>query len=175
MNAGLSQRPRASSARLARGCARIVALALLLGLPVPAARALDARRPLGDFGIQAWVEELPQATISAVYQTRDGFVWAGSFEGLVRFDGVAFTSFDLRTMAGSVARGTMSLYEDRAGALWIGTNGGGPVRYQGGVFTRFPDSSLGDATVLAFQEDRSGRLWVGTNRGLAYRDGDGFT
>lgn len=162
---------RVSRARNA--CAVALAWAIPFAVAAPAP-ALDARRPLGDFGIQAWVEELPQATISAVYQTRDGYIWAGTFEGLVRFDGVAFTTFDLPALAGATARGTMSLYEDRAGALWIGTNGGGPVRYQGGVFTRFPTSGLGDAAVLAFQEDRSGRLWVGTNRGLAYRDGETF-
>ncbi len=153
----------------------MAAVLLALGLPASAAHALDARRPLGDFGVQAWVDELPQATVAAVLQTRDGYIWAGTFEGLVRFDGVAFTTFDLPTASGSSARGAMALYEDREGALWIGTNGGGLVRYQGGTFTHFATAGIGDGFTFAFQEDRDGTLWVGTSRGLARRDGAGFT
>ena len=37
---------------------------------------------------------LPQNTVTSIVQTRDGYLWLGTFGGLVRFDGHAFTVFD---------------------------------------------------------------------------------
>ncbi|MCP4250948.1 MAG: hypothetical protein GY778_28255, partial [bacterium] len=47
----------------------------------------------GDFDHRAWsIEEgLPQNTITSMVQTRDGYLWLGTFGGLARFDGVRFT------------------------------------------------------------------------------------
>jgi ligand-binding sensor domain-containing protein len=65
----------------------------------------------------AWTTEngLPQNSVNAIVQTRDGYLWLGTFGGLARFDGVRFTTFD--TGNTPVLKGTriISLYEDRAG------------------------------------------------------------
>src|SRR5271169_2372243 len=49
-----------------------------------------------DYSIQNWQIEdgLPQNSINAVIQTREGYLWLATFNGLVRFDGVRFTVFD---------------------------------------------------------------------------------
>src|SRR5262245_20045997 len=98
-------RPGRGAASLGARVALLAGLAAALALP---AAALDARRPLGDYGVQAWVDDLPQATVSAVVQTRDGYIWAGTFEGLVRFDGVSFTTFDLAAITQSSSRGALA-------------------------------------------------------------------
>jgi hypothetical protein len=43
-----------------------------------------------------WTTEqgLPQNTVISIVQTRDGYIWLGTFGGLVRFDGVKFTVFN---------------------------------------------------------------------------------
>ena len=38
---------------------------------------------------------LPQNKVTAVLQTRDGYLWVGTYNGLARFDGVRFTVFDI--------------------------------------------------------------------------------
>src|ERR1035441_7050139 len=68
-----------------------------------------------------WLREdgLPQNAVTAVVQTRDGFIWIGTYSGLARFDGVRFTEFDSSTPGLASSRVT-SLFESNDGALWIG-------------------------------------------------------
>ncbi len=189
---------------------------------------------------------LPQNSVHALAQTRDGFLWIGTEAGLVRFDGVSFLvldehsrpklpSGDIRCLAvgegdalwvgtgdglarlkdGTVTRegadqdsgcragqdgalhtvlkngaavtatrnavtvqearpvvltagkdlpGTrvQTIYADREGGLWIGTNEG-LARWQAGKVQRLPvTDALAGASVLSLLEDREGDLWVGT-------------
>ena len=60
--------------------------------------ALDPHYPLAHYGYQAWQTDdgLPQNTVHAVLQTRDGFLWFATEAGLVCFDGAQLTVFDAR-------------------------------------------------------------------------------
>ncbi len=73
-----------------------------------------------------WTTEdgLPQNSVNAIVQTRDGYLWLGTFGGLARFDGVKFTIFNSSNTPGLRSNRILSLFEDRAGRLWIGTEGG---------------------------------------------------
>src|ERR1017187_2655165 len=84
-----------------------------------------------------WQREqgLPENSVHALAQTRDGYLWIGSDDGLARFDGVRFVSFGLR---GGVRSGPgRALFEDSRDALWIGTVGSGLTRWQEGQFSTF--------------------------------------
>ena len=74
---------------------------------------------------------LPQDTVQAILQTRDGYIWLGTQEGLVRFDGLHFTVFDRQNTPALAHNNIQALCEMRDGALWIGTNRG-LVRYASG-------------------------------------------
>ena len=82
---------------------------------------------------------LPQNTVSAVLQTRDGYVWIATYDGLVRFDGVRFTTFDKGSTPAIRSAQFLSLFEDRGGTLWAGTVEGGVVRYRHGEFATLGD------------------------------------
>ena len=104
---------------------------LLMGACVSSASA--------QYRFDNWTTEngLPQNSVLAITQTRDGYLWLATYNGLVRFDGVRFTVFDKNnTKAFSTSR-ISDLGEDATGALWIGTTEGGVLRYQNGVFTAF--------------------------------------
>lgn len=75
--------------------------------------------------------------MTAIVQTRDGYLWLGAFGGLARFDGLKFTVFDTGSAPGLKSNRIISLFEDRRGNLWIGTEHGGLTRYAGGKFTTF--------------------------------------
>ena len=62
---------------------------------------------------------LPINTITAVLQTRDGYLWLGTNDGLVRFDGVRFTVYNAGNTPELPSNRITALREDRAGALWI--------------------------------------------------------
>ena len=100
--------------------------------------ALDSRRELSQFSHEVWLTEngLPQNTVHAIAQTRDGYIWIGTEEGLARFDGVKFTVFDKQNTPELKSNYIRTLLADRQGALWIGT-AQGLVRMLNGKFTLF--------------------------------------
>lgn len=151
-----------------RGGSRRTALALasLLTASAPLA-ALDPATPLREYGLDTWHDRdgLPQNSIRAAVQTRDGYLWFGTYEGLVRFDGARFTVFDKSTTPALPSAAVQALVEGRDGSLWIGTNRG-VVRLKDGVFDADPfRAALPDDIVWFLLEDRVGTLWVGTDRG----------
>jgi signal transduction histidine kinase/ligand-binding sensor domain-containing protein len=140
-----------------------------------AARVLSASEvmpypsPGPDYVVER-VTALPQVTIRAIVQTRDGYLWIGTYKGLIRFDGVRSITFDLANTPGLSSDGVCVLHEDRAGDLWIGTDDGGVIRCRDGEFRAFSaEQGLTESEVSAICEDREGKLWVGTRRGLFYR------
>jgi ligand-binding sensor domain-containing protein/signal transduction histidine kinase len=145
---------------------RVAALFLLLA--ATRTFALDPTRSLKEFGHQAWLTEngLPQNTVQAIVQTQDGYLWAGTQEGLARFDGLNFVVFDKENTPAFKSNDIRFLVEDRAGRLWISTSYGLVCR-QNGQFTSYtvneglPDNSIGPVV-----EDTSGNIWIGTAGGL---------
>jgi ligand-binding sensor domain-containing protein len=61
---------------------------------------------------------LPQNSIRDIVQTRDGYLWLATHDGLVRFDGVRFTVFNRSNSPGIITNRFISLYEDTQGDLW---------------------------------------------------------
>jgi signal transduction histidine kinase/ligand-binding sensor domain-containing protein len=153
-------------------------LALTLVLTVGArADALDAGRTLTQYAHRIWqvTQGLPQASIYAVVQTSDGRLWLGTQTGLVRFDGVRFTTIDEMNGVSLADVWVTQLVEDHQHALWIGTDASGVFRLQDGVLTRFStrDGLPSDAVQCVF-EDHGGRMWVCTANGLAMWNGRSF-
>ena len=133
------------------------------------ARGLDPHKPISQYVHTVWRSEdgLPQNSIQAMLQTRDGYVWIATQEGLVRFNGLEFKLFNKATTDAIRHNDIRALYQDRAGALWIGTFGGGLVRYQDGKFATYTvQNGLSNNTITSILQDRAGNLWVGTNDGL---------
>src|SRR6185503_10523171 len=113
---------------------RIVGAMASLALGGTPARALDPARALTQYVHDNWQTDqgLPQNTVQAICQTRDGYLWVGTQEGLVRFDGVRFTLFDKRNTPALTNHFILSIHEDRQGSLWVGVRGPGLVRLRGG-------------------------------------------
>jgi signal transduction histidine kinase/ligand-binding sensor domain-containing protein len=131
--------------------------------------------PATGLASRAWQTKdgLPENTVQAFAQTADGFLWAGTTGGLVRFDGDSFTTFDHSTAPAFEESDVLSLLVTSDGSLWIGTDGGGLIRYRDGIFSHFAaPQGLDDGFVRAIFEDRERRLWVGTGSGLFRWNGD---
>ena len=134
------------------------------------ADALDPRKAITQYSHQVWQarEGLPQNSIHAMLQTRDGYLWLGTQEGLVRFDGVQFTVFDRSNTPWLRSNYVQALLEDRDGGLWIGTNGGGVTRRKDETsLTASTHEGLAGDQVNCLFEDRGGGVWIGTTAGLS--------
>jgi ligand-binding sensor domain-containing protein len=155
--------------RFLRAAAALVAL--LAG--ASAARALDPSTPLAQYGHDVWTSDsgLPQNSITAILQTRDGYLWLGTQEGLVRFDGVRFTTFDSRNTPSFGDDWVQSLVEARDGTLWVATVAG-LARMRGGEFLPPLAGPLATAMIDAIEEGRDGSMWVTSDAGVfRLRDG----
>ncbi|HTV41852.1 MAG TPA: two-component regulator propeller domain-containing protein [Candidatus Sulfotelmatobacter sp.] len=155
-------RPLLATASLVLACAS--SLANADGLPVDSS---------GPFLVRSWQTEngLPDNMVLAIAQTRDGYLWLGTGQGLVRFDGVSCRLFGLQD--GLHGLEISALLEDSRGVLWIGTVGGGLSSYSHGTIKTFTTADgLNGEAVNALLEDTSGGIWIGTTAGL-YRWKDG--
>jgi len=133
---------------------------------------------LPGFHAQTWTTEqgLPGDTVRAVQQTRDGYLWIATQAGLARFDGVRFQVFNQQNVKEFRTNECSELLEDRAGQLWIGTIGGGLVRYAAGKFTSYGRAEgLPTDVVIRLFEDRTGRLWITAYESLTVFEGGKFT
>lgn len=114
-------------------------------------------------------EGLKNLAVQAVLQDRTGFLWAGTQNGLYRYDGNRFTAYSTRD--GLPGARIESLYESADGTLWVATDGGLARR----VANRFQPVQLrGRRGILAhgvigregMSSDRMGRLFLATDQGL---------
>ena len=99
--------------------------------------------------------------INDIVQTADGFIWAGSYSGLLRYDGGSFEDIDLGAEISNVRR----LFVDSGERLWIGTNDSGIFRYNTvtGELVQFTSrDGLGADTIRSICEDDKGRIYIGT-------------
>jgi len=142
-----------------------IVLEAVLALALPACVALAAPEYLVD----SWQTErgLPQNTVKAILQTRDGYLWVGTYDGLARFDGVQFTVFTVANAPGLGSSDITRLCEDREGRLWIGTVREGLACYQNGEFTPGPGNEVGKArSIQGVVQARDGSLLVLTVDGV---------
>ncbi|MBE3065301.1 MAG: hypothetical protein IMZ69_09835, partial [Spirochaetes bacterium] len=110
-------------------------------LTCQSARADDHVRAITQYNQRSWQVEagLPQRTVQAIAQTRDGYLWIGTQEGLVRFDGARFVVFDKSNTAAIRRNSVYALAAVRDGSLWLGTNAG-LLRFKDGTFRSYGTS-----------------------------------
>jgi signal transduction histidine kinase/ligand-binding sensor domain-containing protein len=149
---------------------RVVLLAVLIQL-APNVFAQYSR-----YRFEHWTTDrgLPQNTVRNIIQARDGYLWMTTYDGLVRFDGVRFTVFDKSNTPAIRHNRFTSVYEDRDGTLWAGTDLGDVISYRDGVFTSHtPGVVPANFPIMEFRRDLNGELMIANGTGTFYfRDGN---
>ncbi len=113
---------------------------------------------------------LPQNSVISMMQSRNGYLWVGTLNGLARFDGLRFTVFDENNAAGLSDSRIVSLFEDKSSNIWISTEAAG-------VFLARPDKlikiDIGGSNrfsrVVSICEDDDGAVWHYTADGQLAR------
>ena len=110
---------------------------------------------------------LPTSEANAIAETSEGFIWIGSYAGLIRYDGNTFERIDSTTGIASVR----SLYVDSGDRLWIGTNDSGLfLMTKGELYHWDKAEGLKSSSVRTITEDAEGNICAGSTAGIAVID-----
>lgn len=118
---------------------------------------------------------LPSNAVTGIVQGRDGYLWLTTYAGLVRFDGIRFSTFTSETVPALPTDRLLGLVPMRDGSLWILTEQLPVVRFDPAAhtFERVGDGLVGTQTRTLF-EDADGAIWAGTDAGLFRLRGQRF-
>ncbi|MBQ7676651.1 MAG: histidine kinase, partial [Lachnospiraceae bacterium] len=112
---------------------------------------------------------MPTSEANVIAQTTDGFIWIGSYSGLIRYDGSTFDRYAASTGIASV----VSMFVDSKGQLWVGTNDSGVALVRGNDISMLSRAEgVPSSSVRSIAEDGAGNILFGTTQGMVYYDGE---
>lgn len=135
--------------------------------------ALNPEKKITQYAREVWRKEagLPSGSILSITQSSQGYLWFGTYNGLVRFDGVAFKVYDRSNTPELLNNGIRNVMEAKDGTLWVATNGGGLASCKDGIWRNYNlREGLPSDVITAIQEIPSGLIYVATRKGLRYFD-----
>jgi ligand-binding sensor domain-containing protein len=147
-------------------------LALTVVLAAGFLPVAQAQKNVSKYYFDLWTTDngLPQNSCNAIVQTRDGYMWIATADGLVRYDGARFIVFNQGNTPGINDNRCLRLMEDRTGALWI-LNQFGLTSYRDGVFHSYTAGDGLPEGIFQFFESDDGLTLI-SNRGIfLWRDG----
>lgn len=120
--------------------------------------------------------DIPDGIVTSLAQDRDGFIWIGTQQGAVRYDGYQFVQFthkpdEVNSLAGNYIR---TIWNAPDGKIWFGTfsDGISILDPKDNSFEHFDFSTEQDTrngnSIRAIVGEASQRVWVATNQGLNY-------
>jgi ligand-binding sensor domain-containing protein len=129
---------------------------------------LDPKKALSQFGIDFWTADrgLPSVAVNKVFQSRENYIWLGTYDGLLRFDGSTFMLYNSGNVPAFSINDVISAIEDHQGTIWIGTNGGGLLKYSNGKFRRHGIGQYQNEIISCIYEDKRGNIWAGGKNGI---------
>src|SRR5215831_11706534 len=114
---------------------------------------------------------LPQNSVYAVHQNRDGSVWSATLSsGVSEYNGHHFTTYT--TANGLASNRVSSIAEGTDGTMWFGTTNGLSELRKNSWRTYSVQDGLSSLNVNCLLPDSKGILWIGTADGLAFLSAD---
>lgn len=136
-------------------------------------RLVCAAQTTAQYSVTAWGHKdgLPSTLVYAIAQTDDGFLWLGTADSLVRFDGLQFMPWRSLQPNDEPLGQVRALCASSRGGLWFGAGSGTLGRISN---DRLRTVSLHSA-IESIEEARDGSLWVATSTKLWHLDGSNLT
>ena len=127
---------------------------------------------LADYVSKIWTTEdgLPGMSVTTVLQDQRGYIWIGTYDGLVRFDGVEFITYSRTTDSRFDFASARSLFQSKDGTLWVGHNDEGvtAINSDGQIRKFTMDNGLPNNKINSINEDHNHNVWIGTSSGVCY-------
>ncbi|TSA40623.1 MAG: hypothetical protein D4R57_01595 [Verrucomicrobiales bacterium] len=142
------------SAMLKLWCALLIAGLTFCGLTVSSLAASPS------YIIDPAPAGLPQSSVISMVQTRDGYLWLGTINGLARFDGHRYEVVNEWNTTGLSGNTIVHLAEDSRGGLWVGGVNGVSYIRDGQVTPLNIPGSAGGGLLRSSCEDAPGAVWL---------------
>src|SRR5574344_2669618 len=130
-----------------------------------------------DYVSHAWTasDGLPGNAVTDIIQGTDGYLYIGTYDGLVKFDGVDFKVLNKSSDTEYSFVSARSILEDSSQNMWIGANDEGVEKISPDGKTRIYTTATGlpNNSIRALAEDGSNNVWIGTASGVVYVSPDG--
>ena len=127
------------------------------------ALALNPAYHISQYGHTSWRSDAGIQTVRRIKQAPDGYLWLATRIGLMRFDGVRFSTFTAGSGEGLESSTMQDLVIDPDGSMWVATLGGGLAHYQAGKFHTYSGrDGLPASDIHSLFRDSHGALWIGT-------------
>jgi len=117
--------------------------------------------------------EVPSERINCIYQDQEGYIWIGSDDGLIKYQGESSVVYnEIPGNPRSLSSNSVKcIIEDENDNLWIGTtNGLNKFNRKTGIFTSYYHDSLTNSLwnnrITCLYTSKNGVLWIGTPVGL---------
>jgi signal transduction histidine kinase/ligand-binding sensor domain-containing protein len=127
------------------------------------------------YRVDKWTTDdgLPQNSVTGLTQTRDGYIWLTTNDGLVRFDGARFQVFNKSNTPELTTNRLVGAFEDKSGRLWFQTEDGGIVFYEKGRFKvgMKPNEVPSASRSPFFDDQRGGVIFYVNHQNYRYSDG----
>ncbi len=129
---------------------------------------------LNDVGYMAKLYDasngLPTSDANFIMSASNGYIWIGSYAGIIRYDGLDFERMDA---SDGLTSGRV-IFEDDRNRIWVGTNDNGIVLIDGNNTTRYTfNDGLSSSSIRSFAQDSSGTVYAGSTEGICYISDDG--
>ena len=144
-------------------------LALTVAALFFTARAFAQNSFFENYVYQSWTSfgNLTGTTATGIIQTKDGFINIGTYEGLVRYDGITFTNWRRGKDNDYKFASARALLQDSSGNLWVGSNDEGIQKLSpDGNINFTTQNGLPNNSIRAIVEDEKKNIWVGTSGGV---------
>ena len=145
---------------------------IIFTLQCSSAFALDPHQPLAQLYHTSWnAKQGVSGNVTALAQTTDGYLWVGTTDGLLRFDGISFEQYQPE-VGSLLATSVSALMAVPDGGLWVGFTRGGASFIKNGRVKNYSDpDGFPVSTVRRFARDRTGAIWVAAVGGFARLEG----
>lgn len=143
---------------------RLLGIGVVMVWPLGTAHAIDPSRTMSQYIHERWGVEsgFPKGPVYSINQTPDGYLWIGTSQGLVQFDGINFRLMQFASRESPSLNHVLGLDVDQEGSLWVRLLRPTILRYRGGTFEN-PMEELGradsDVDAMAKAADGSILLW----------------
>ena len=136
---------------------------------------LDPSKKLTQYTLDSWGDEqgLNSGGVQAIIQSKTGYLWIGTFNGIFRFDGVKFKHYSKNNHTKITNNGVPSIKEDAVGNIWAGSNGGGIyiIDSHDNIKVLTTKDGLASNVIRRLFIAKNGDVFIGTGNGLSiFRD-----